>query len=164
MGVPWRFRLARIAPPHGHLALQRQIGDRVQEASAWLPARAASGRIARQSILDFHLRDHRSSQLLRRFLTEPRRHGPFSWRAKSLSTLVSSRYFTKRRRHAVTAIRRDKILERWHVGNTLPFQDQRRPAGLPSAFLSSHSRSALRISPLRVSPSFLAVRSNSLAV
>src|SRR5947199_393752 len=36
--------------------------------------------------------------------------------------------------------------------------------GLPSVFLSSHSRSALRINPLRVSPSFLAVRSNSLAV
>ncbi len=85
-------------------------------------------------------------------------------RAKSLSTLVSRRYFTKRHLHAVPATRRNTI--QTAACREYPATPRSASASRDCRASScpARSRSALRINPLRVSPRFLAVRSSSLAV
>ena len=59
-------------------ALERQDGDRVQKRPHGFPYARRQVGIARQPVLDFHLRDHRNGQHHWRFLTEPRHHGLFA--------------------------------------------------------------------------------------
>lgn len=114
---------------------------------AWLPVLAARVGITRQPVLDFHLRDHRNGQLRRCFLTEPRHHGlvaahkiaqhigreeVFHEKAFSRGGSNSPRYDSKGGMSETPCHSR--------ISDGQP--------GLPSVFLSSHSRSALRINPL----------------
>lgn len=64
----------------GIFALEWQDGDRTQKKPHCLPHARCELGIARQSVLDFHLRNHRNSQLRRRFLAKPRHYDLFAAR------------------------------------------------------------------------------------
>src|SRR5438445_13468998 len=119
--------------------------------------------IARQPVFDLHLRDHRNGPLQRRFLPTPHRHGLFA------AHEVAQHIGVEQILHEKASSRGGSNSPRYDSnggmsGTPCHSRISDGQPGLPSVFLSSHSRSALRINPLRVSPSFLAVRSNSLAV
>lgn len=58
----------------GVFTLERQDGDRIQEHPHRLADTRRQARIARQTVFDFHLRNHRNRQSRRRFLAKPRHH------------------------------------------------------------------------------------------
>jgi hypothetical protein len=81
MGVPLAVQACTQLHRHtGIFALERQDGDRVQKHPHDFPHARRQVGIARQPALDFHLRDHRTGQLRRRFPAEPRHHGRFAAR------------------------------------------------------------------------------------